>query len=229
MQLRRYVPKHEYISDFLFRSNANELLAKLETVRGLILETGACDIRKTPPTHATIQWGARQAYLNCVPKPFRAKSSGDIPEWLLPLKTRLEQKYRCIFNSIQVNKHFNQNAVVQPHSDSPAGHICMVSVGAERDFVLRRRKPFFTEFARYRLAHGSLLTFFPKDQWRHSHEMPKSETPCGARYALVFRYISEVLTEEGSLTKRMYGTAAERKDITRQRDEEYERAQAGMI
>src|SRR5712691_4070544 len=116
-------PKFEYIPDITLPDEAVDLFARLEQARGFHLETGHCTLK---PSHATVQWGPRQAYMDCVPNAYRAKSSGDIPEWLMPLKQRLEMKYNCYFDSIQVNKHFNENALVTAHSDSTPGHICMV-------------------------------------------------------------------------------------------------------
>jgi alkylated DNA repair dioxygenase AlkB len=201
-------PRYEYIPDFVLSDVAADLFARLEQVDGFHLETGSCSLK---PSHATVQWGPRQSYLDCVPKAYRAKSSGDIPEWLMPLKLRLEKKYNCYFDSIQVNKHFNENAIVHAHSDSPPGHIGMVSLGAERKFKLKLRFGSHRTLADIQLAPGSLLTFFPGDQRRHTHEMPRSKTPCGARYALVFRYITEALVREGAIK-----TAAAFKTLDRQ-------------
>lgn len=192
-------PKYEYVSNFLSRKEATDIFNWLETVDGFHLETGQCN---APPSHATVQWGPRQSYVPCVPKPYRVHSSGNIPEYLMPIKLRLEAKYNCYFDSIQVNKHFNENANVLPHSDSPPGHICMISVGAERMFRLyegrlRWKRP----LADISLANGSLLTLLPKDQWRMEHSMPRSTTPCGARYALLFRYITDALTRDNTIGK----------------------------
>lgn len=190
-------PRYEYIHPYLSADESADIIAHLDASPNFIMETGQCD---APPTHATIQWGPRQSYTPCVPQEFRVKSSGAIPDFLVPLKLRLEKKYDCYFDSIQVNKHFNQRAVVRPHSDSPPGHICMVSLGAERNFKLAHCYT-YKPLADLRLASGSLLTFFPKDQHMHTHAMPRSKTPCGVRYALVFRYITDVLTREGSIGK----------------------------
>jgi alkylated DNA repair dioxygenase AlkB len=222
-------PRHEYISDFVLPDESTDLFARLEQVDGLHLETGSCSLK---PSHATVQWGPRQSYLDCVPKAYRAKSSGDIPEWLMPLKLRLEKKYDCYFDSIQVNKHFNENAIVHAHSDSPPGHICMVSLGAERNFRLALRFGSHRTLANIPLANGSLLTFFPNDQQRHTHEMPRSKTPCGARYALIFRYITAVLVREGAIKtavafKNLDAQGKlERKQRNTERDAEYNAVQA---
>jgi alkylated DNA repair dioxygenase AlkB len=218
-------PKFEYLEKFITDEEGLELIQQLENSTGWVQkETGSCTI---PPSHSTIHWGPRQAYLDCVPTEYRAKSAGDIPEFLIPLKTRLEEKYACVFNSAQVNKHFDHDAVVHAHTDSNAGHICMVSIGAERDFVLKSFAHGRSEFARLRQGSGSLLTFFPKEQHKHTHEMPKSKEPCGVRYSIIFRHIQPVLTVAGNLTKKVVGSWEEKKAINKQRDAEYRAAQNG--
>jgi hypothetical protein len=215
-------PRFEYIPTFLLHQESADLFNRLEHVDGFHLETGSCKLK---PSHATVQWGPRQAYLSCVPMPYRVGSSGDIPDWLMPLKLRLEAKYDCYFDSVQVNKHFNQNAIVHSQTDSPPGHICMVSLGAERDFVLSHiyHKP----LAKVHLHNGSLLTFFPKDQWRMHHAMPRSKVPCCARYGLIFRYITDALVKEGSLDAQFSKEQKqERKLRNVERSAEYEAVQA---
>src|ERR1700674_5636214 len=126
-------PRYECIPDFISPEESVCLSNWLETIDGFHLETGSCTLK---PSHATVQWGPRQAYLSCVPKPYRVGSSGDIPDQIVPFKLRAEKRYNCYFDSVQVNKHFNHNAIVHAHTDSPPGHICMLSLGADRDFVL---------------------------------------------------------------------------------------------
>jgi hypothetical protein len=212
-------PKYEYIPDFLAQEESAELWARLERTRGFALEIGQCNGAK--PSHTTIQYGPRQAYLSCVPKPFRVGSSGDVPDFLQGLKTRLEEKYNCYFNSIQINKHFDQDATVLSHTDSPPGYICMVSLGAERPFQLSSRS--YKSLARLQPTDGSLLTFFPKDQYRMVHSMPRNPIPCGARYSLIFRYITEGLTKPGAIDKQ---SAQGRKQRNAERMAEYEAVQA---
>jgi alkylated DNA repair dioxygenase AlkB len=216
-------PKYEYIENFITAEDGANLIQKFEESNGWVAkETGSCTI---PPSHATIHWGPRQAYLDCVPTEYRAKSAGDIPDFLVPLQTRLEKKYNCVFNSAQINKHFDHDAVVHAHTDSNAGHICMISIGAERDFVLKSFAHGRKEFARLKQGSGSLLTFFPKEQHKHTHEMPKSTEPCGVRYSIIFRHIQPVLTIAGNLTKKVKGTWEEKKAIGTQRESEYRAGQ----
>jgi alkylated DNA repair dioxygenase AlkB len=216
-------PKFEYIPDYVTSDEGSAIIADLENSEGWVdKETGSCTV---PPSHATIHFGPRQAYLDCVPKEYRATSAGEIPDFLLPLKARLEAQYGCIFNSAQINKHFSEKSVVHPHTDSNAGHICMLSLGAEREFILKSFAKGRSAFARPVLADRSLLTFFPKEQHKMTHEMPKSEARCGARYSIIFRHIQHVLTVPGNLTKKVRGTSAEKKAIRDQREAEYAAAQ----
>jgi len=83
-------PRWEYIPDFLPTEESADLFRQLEKVTGFHMKTGSCTLK---PSHATVQWGPRQAYLSCVPKEYQVKSSGDIPDLLVPLKLRLEKIY----------------------------------------------------------------------------------------------------------------------------------------
>lgn len=212
-------PRFEYVEDFLSSAEATELFNRLKELPGYKFETGSCDLE---PTHSTVQFGPRQAYLDCVPKVYRVQSSGDIPDFLAVLKDRLEQIYDCTFNSVQINQHYDHNSTVHAHHDSNPGHICMISVGAERDFCLHYQRPWHKEFARIKLANGSLLTLFPEEQWKMKHRMPRSETPCGIRFSIILRYIPVVLTQ--TMPKNVL-SAKERKTLAAERDAEYEAAQ----
>jgi hypothetical protein len=71
------------------------------------------------------------------------------------------------------------------------------------------------------------LTFFPKDQWRMNHAMPRSKTPCGARYSLICRYITDALVKKGSLDVQFSKEQKqERKERNIARSAEYEAVQA---
>lgn len=219
------IPRHEYISDYKSPSGADKFSSRLQELHGYKFETGSCTIE---PTHSTVQYGPRQAYLTCVPEVYRVQSLGDAPDFLAAEQARLEALYDCTFNTIQVNQHYDHNAVVHRHPDSNPGHICMISVGAVRDFVLSHRT--YADFARYPLAHGSLLTFFPRDQWRMVHSMPRSETPCGIRFSVIFRYVPFVQTETMvmNIKNSNMGPAEKRyaeKAYKAARDAEYEAAQ----
>lgn len=155
--------------------------------------------------HDALQWGPRQAYLACVPAGFRITSSGPIPQELQALHDRIENKYRATFNSIQLNRHWNENSSVHPHSDLMHGHIVMLSLGAPRRFVLKFKKDdkaktlnrwkagdiYFDEV----LPHGSILTIYKQHQQDVTHEMPKADQPCSYRISMIWRFISTAVTK----------------------------------
>jgi alkylated DNA repair dioxygenase AlkB len=212
-------PRYEYVPNFLSPDKAEDLFERLKAIPGFKFETGSCELE---PTHSTVQFGPRQAYLDCVPMIYRVKSCGEIPDFLAVLKDRLEEIHDCTFNSVQINQHYDHNSTVHAHHDSNPGHICMISVGAERDFCLHHQRPWHKEFARIKLANGSLLTFLPKEQWKMKHRMPRSEKPCGIRFSVIFRYIPFILTQ--TMPKNA-ASAKEKRRIAAERNAEYEVAQ----
>jgi len=213
------VPKFDFIPAFLDKAEAAALFDGLMRLPGFKFETGSCTLEAC---HLTVQYGPRQAYFDCVPEIYRVKSSGDIPPFLAAIQAGLEGKYDCSFNSCQINMHPDNTTVVHPHKDSNPGHICQISVGATREFVLTYHCPIFHKFARIPLTSGSLLTFFPKHQHRMQHEMPRSETPCGTKFSVIFRYIPAIITKKFIADAK---SAAEADEIRRLRDEEYQAAQ----
>jgi hypothetical protein len=60
-----------------------------------------------------------------------------------------------------------------------------------------------------------------------NHAMPRSKTPCGARYSLIFRYITDALVKKGSLDVQFSKEQKqERKERNLARSAEYEAVQA---
>jgi len=213
------VPKFELIPDFLNAGEATALFDDPKRLPGFKFETGSCT---DEACHLTTQFGARQAYNDCVPEIYRVKSSGDLPPFLAAQQAQLEEEYDCTLNSCQINLHPDGNSKVFPHKDSNLGHIFQISVGATREFALTYGMPIFHKFARVPLSSGSLLVFFPKDQHRMQHEMKRSDPPCGMKFSVIFRYIPEIITRTFIKNAK---TAADAKEIRRLRDEEYEAAQ----
>jgi len=191
----------EYVPDFLEAGRAQKIFQWINTLP-LQQETGSCT---EAPTHDTIQWGPRQAYLSCVPGEYRVTSSGPIPDRLSKLHAEIEQRYQATFNTIQVNRHWNENSEVHAHTDNMHGHIVMLSLGAARRFVLRykhndkaktlnRWKAGDIYFDKI-LPCGSLLTIYASHQFYLTHEMPKAEQPCGPRTSLIWRYLTQSVVD----------------------------------
>jgi alkylated DNA repair dioxygenase AlkB len=188
-------PWIEYTPGFLAPERAKAIFDWIST-QNLKPETGDCT---KPPTHDSIQWGPRQAYIHCVPFGVRIQSSGPIPAKLSKLHAELEQRYQAHFNSIQVNRHWDENSEVGAHSDLMHGHIVMLSLGAERRFVLRYKHDHKAKEPKWKAgdiyfdkssANGSLLTIYKQHQFDLTHEMPKAEHPCGPRVSLIWRYLA---------------------------------------
>jgi alkylated DNA repair dioxygenase AlkB len=191
----------DYTADFLVSERAKAMFDWINT-QSLKPETGRCG---EAPTHDSIQWGPRQAYIACVAPGVRIQSSGPIPVRLSKLHAEIEQRYQAHFNSIQVNRHWDENSVVHAHSDLMHGHIVMLSLGAERRFVLRYKHDHKAKNPKWKagdiyfdqvLSNGSLLTIYKQHQFDLTHEMPKAEHTCGPKVSLIWRYIAEPVTEK---------------------------------
>lgn len=213
------ISRFQLIPGFLDADAAKALFDQLNALPGFIFETGSCT---EEACHLCVQFGPRQMYNNCVPKEYRVKSSGDLPPFLAELMTRLEEHYDCTFNSVQINLHPDGGSHVFPHADSNPGHICQVSVGSTREFTCTYTAPFFFPFATIPLTTGSLLTFFPGDQFRMMHSMKRSKEPCGMKFSVIFRYIPVILTKTFIKNEE---TEAEKKVVRKSRNDEYEAAQ----
>lgn len=195
------IPWTDYIADFLAPERAKAIFDWINT-QTLKPETGNCG---EAPTHDSIQWGPRQAYTACVAPGVRIQSSGPIPWQLSKLHAEIEHRYDAHFNSIQVNRHWNENSEVHAHSDLMHGHIVMMSLGAGRRFVLRYKHDHKAKNPKWKageiyfdqiLANGSLLTIYKQHQFDLTHEMPKAEPPCGPRISLIWRYIALPVTKK---------------------------------
>lgn len=198
----------DFVTDFLSKDRAGKLLDWFMARPEWKQEDGYCPKpgQDMKPQHDSLQWGPRQAYNACVPTEFRIVSSGPIPHKLSKLHDEIENRYHATFNSIQLNRHWNENSTVHPHSDLMHGHIVMLSLGAHRRFVLKYKKDdkaktlnrwkagdiLFSDV----LPHGSLLTIYKQHQMEVTHEMPKADHPCGHRISVIWRFISTAVTQK---------------------------------
>jgi alkylated DNA repair dioxygenase AlkB len=218
-KVRPAPPQYENIPNFL-TDNRKETFRLITELPGFQAETGSCELM---PTHQTLHYGPRQSYLDCVPPMFRVVSSGEAPPFLAAIQTRVEEMLDCTFNSCQLNFHA-PDSVVHRHGDSNPGHVCMISLGHEREFVLSYQNPYNMPFTRIPLLDGGLLTLLPQEQFRMCHEMPKLKQPATERrISIIFRYIPQIVTEKMLKTCK----SEEEKDAYRiERDNEYQEAQA---
>ena len=163
MNAKQSPPRYDYVADFLSPVESDSLFSDLKSLHGYILETGACNLL---PTHSTVMYGPRQAYMDCVPKPYRAVSSGEAPDFLAGLKQRIEEKYLCCFNSVQINQHYDMQIKV-----NGAVTTFIAKVRPDGDsWDLRCIDPLVGEF---RLRDGDILYFWSEQgrKWIAATEM----------------------------------------------------------
>ena len=115
-------------------------------------------------------------------------------ETLLGLKERVEALTGLQFNSVLLNYYRDENDGMGMHSDDerelgeqPA--IASVSLGEERDFILRHRQRKDLSTVKLPLSSGSLLLMQGDTQQHWRHGINKLKRRCGPRINLTFRRI----------------------------------------
>lgn len=114
---------------------------------------------------------------------------------LKAIKTVVEEETGCHFNSALLNLYRNNRDSIGFHSDSEPElgkrpTIASVSLGHEREFILKPKwnRPGPTH--RIRLASGSLLVMAGETQRNWVHGVEKETAPCGPRVNITFRRIA---------------------------------------
>ena len=108
---------------------------------------------------------------------------------------RLFEEYDIKLDACFLNRYDDQRQALGWHADdSPeiddTRAIAVVSLGAERDIMFRRKDK--SELEKLRLAHGSLLIMHPGMQRTHDHKIPKHDQPCIPRISLTYRGLTGV-------------------------------------
>lgn len=112
---------------------------------------------------------------------------------LARLRERVSSAVGCSFNSVLVNLYRDGDDSMGWHADDEAELgdqpvIASVSLGAERDFVLRRRDRNSADRGNtIALAHGSLLVMAGQTQRHWQHALPKRRRITRPRINLTFR------------------------------------------
>lgn len=112
---------------------------------------------------------------------------------LAELKEALEKSTGQVFNSVLLNLYRNGEDSMGWHSDDEASLgknplIASVSLGAERNFMLRHRQDKKKKQSLV-LHHGSLLLMGGALQHHWQHQLPKTRSLAEARINLTFRNI----------------------------------------
>ena len=114
------------------------------------------------------------------------------PEYLLPVRERVEGVAGLPFNSLLLNCYRDGKDSIGFHADDEPELgddpvVPSVSLGATRRFVLRHNRT--RERVTYDLTHGSLLLMGGTTQRHWRHAVPKTREPVGLRVNLTFRTI----------------------------------------
>lgn len=115
------------------------------------------------------------------------------PGSLLALRRLLEQKLQQSFNGVLGNYYRDGNDAMGWHSDDERSLgqqplIASISLGAGRDFLLRRKDD-HTHKLTLHLQHGSLLLMAGGTQQYWQHALPRRKNVADARINLTFRHI----------------------------------------
>jgi alkylated DNA repair dioxygenase AlkB len=114
------------------------------------------------------------------------------PDWLLPVRQRVEAASGAPFNSTLLNRYRNGQDSIGFHTDAepelgPNPVVATLSFGSSREFVLKRRGT--GDRLRYQLGHGSLLVMGGSSQHHWLHAVPKTNADVEERISLTFRCI----------------------------------------
>jgi alkylated DNA repair dioxygenase AlkB len=110
---------------------------------------------------------------------------------LWALKEQLESSQRALFNFVLCNLYPDGQAGLGWHSDDekdlvPGADIASISLGAERDFYVRRQDT-HEVVVKVNLSHGSLLMMKGHTQKFYQHQVPKRARCNTPRINLTFR------------------------------------------
>jgi alkylated DNA repair dioxygenase AlkB len=114
------------------------------------------------------------------------------PDWLVPVKSRVEEVAGTPFNSLLLNRYRDGQDSIGFHTDAEPElginpSVATVSFGSERELILRHKRA--KEKLVCPLAHGSMLVMGGTSQHHWLHGMPKTDQPVGERISLTFRFI----------------------------------------
>ena len=122
-----------------------------------------------------------------------AEASEPIPEIFKNIKEFLDKRYNVNFNMMLINWYCDGNDYIGEHSDNEKQikentPIITVSLGAERDFVLKDIKTKKRKV--YKLENNSVFTMGGTCQKTHKHSLPVRKLVKNYRISLTFRVFS---------------------------------------
>lgn len=114
-----------------------------------------------------------------------------LPDVLREALAVVEENVRAPFNSVGLNFYRDEHDSVAPHNDklhelAPHQPIVLLSLGATRTMVIRRKLPPHLK-TELELEAGSLLLMGWNAQLHYDHGIPKLRQPVGPRISVAFR------------------------------------------
>lgn len=133
----------------------------------------------------------------------------EIPEWLLPLKTLVEEECNQKFNFLLFAKYRDENDSITFHSDDERflGNnptIASITVGDERPFLLKNKTT--KQITEFNLSHGDLFIMKNNCQSDYFHSVPKQKYKLNTRISITFR---NGINEKASQNYYYYNTSQE--------------------
>lgn len=144
-----------------------------------------------------VDWhsGSRMMYERMVEVPrlhcHYAADDPSLPQVLANALDVVKAQVRAPFDSIGLNFYRNEHDSVAPHNDKlhelmPNQPIVLLSLGATRTMVIRRKTPPHLK-TELELEAGSLLLMGWNAQLHYDHGIPKLRRPVGPRISVAFR------------------------------------------
>ena len=123
--------------------------------------------------------------IDMYPEPF--------PDFISEINERIKTKFGYEFNSVLLNKYRNGEDKVSWHADDEpelgeSVDIASISLGAERDFMLRKKNKSEVS-TKIAMAHGSLLIMKHPLQIFWEHSLPRRKGILEPRINMTFRKI----------------------------------------
>ncbi|KZO99127.1 hypothetical protein CALVIDRAFT_534674 [Calocera viscosa TUFC12733] len=112
------------------------------------------------------------------------------PPVLEEIQEVLQEVLGVEFNHVMLNRYEDGSVSIGRHSDTLENKvIASISLGAERQFILRPREKSAADPVKLRPADGSLLVMQGDTQINWKHEIPRETTIKRGRISLTFRQI----------------------------------------
>lgn len=110
---------------------------------------------------------------------------------VLDIMNRVNQRFRCHFNSCLINYYEDGSEYISPHSDDVRsldtnGQVVSISLGSTRDMVVQAKD--LSQKRKFALPPGSLFMMQGSSfQKLYTHGIPKTAANVGPRISLTFR------------------------------------------